>query len=394
MASPPHCHAIRWALGTLAVVSATGAGRGACRDPLRQPFASTSIWNTPIGSGAKLKPAGLFAGTPERPLPPRFHCDQDWFVVVRPGDPLVDVHAGYFGNCSVRGPVVGKMQLPRDFVTDCGPNNNAAAVLQGDGHTLLEFQPIYRGEHGGPVMGWFKPGNATAPLTPMAGDTCHGTDCDIRGNGTSGAHGGSQLSSLGGTIRLGELLPHTGPITHALKLELVASQYFWWQENITNYSTCWRWPARTCDGYAPARYRGTDPDLQPGSLLAVDVVRTRRRETAKQKCYLLFPHENILRTRINTTSRLLSLGIRRPCCPEPHNSPSREAPRGSAGLRWICGRRYRLGARGGSVLCGACRHCRGQGGEDNIITTTLRDLIFLHSITHSIPTCHQHNIYE
>lgn len=247
-----------------------------CRDPLRQPFASTSIWNTPIGSNALLKPARLFSGSPRRPLPPRFHCDQDWFVTTQASDPLVAVHAGYFANCSVQGPVVGKMQLPHAFVTDCGPNNNAAAILQPDGRTLLQFQPIYRGEAGGPVMGWFKPNNGTGPLIPGAGDTCHGQDCDIRGNGTSGAHGGSQLSSLGGTVRVGELLPNTGPIAHALKLELVASQYFWWQANVTNYSTCWRWPARTCDGYAPQRYGGTDPDLQPGSLLAVDAVSAKQ----------------------------------------------------------------------------------------------------------------------
>ena len=77
-------------------------------------------------------------------------------------------------------------------------------------------------------------------------------------------------------MRLGELLPHTGPIPHALKLELVASQYFWWQANVTNYSTCWRWPARTCDGYAPQRYGGNDPDLQPGSLMAVDSASATR----------------------------------------------------------------------------------------------------------------------
>ena len=33
-----------------------------CRDRLLQPFASSSIWNTPIGSGAELQPAGIFAG--------------------------------------------------------------------------------------------------------------------------------------------------------------------------------------------------------------------------------------------------------------------------------------------------------------------------------------------
>jgi hypothetical protein len=37
-----------------------------------------------------------------------------------------------------------------------------------------------------------------------------------------GAHGGSGLSAMGGSIRKGELMPNTGAIAHALKLELWA----------------------------------------------------------------------------------------------------------------------------------------------------------------------------
>ena len=42
----------------------------------------------------------------------------------------------------------------------------------------------------------------------------------IFGDGIGGAHGGSGLSSIGGSIRLGELLPGAPPIPHALKIEL------------------------------------------------------------------------------------------------------------------------------------------------------------------------------
>jgi len=38
--------------------------------------------------------------------------------------------------------------------------------------------------------------------------------------------GGSGLSSFGGAIRLGELLPGAPPIQHALKLELFAHAYY------------------------------------------------------------------------------------------------------------------------------------------------------------------------
>ena len=48
----------------------------------------------------------------------------------------------------------------------------------------------------------------------------------ILGEGALGAHGGSGLSSVGGTIRLGELLPNSGHINHALKLELQHQWYY------------------------------------------------------------------------------------------------------------------------------------------------------------------------
>ena len=59
---------------------------------------------------------------------------------------------------------------------------------------------------------------------------------------------GSGLSALGGAIRVGELLPTTGPIRHALKLELFAKQYYYWKVGTTTNETCWRWPAIACDG--------------------------------------------------------------------------------------------------------------------------------------------------
>ena len=104
-------------------------------------------------------------------------------------------------------------------------------------------------------------------------DTCVGADCDAFGNGTTGAHGGSRLSAVGGMIRSGELLSSTPPIQHALKLELFGHYYYYWRRGVTTSDTCWRWPAQVCDGYAGSPhgngYNGTNPDLMPGSLLAV-----------------------------------------------------------------------------------------------------------------------------
>ena len=63
-----------------------------CRDRYRWPFASTSIWNTPIGSNATFKAANLFSTDPSidlvYPLPTNFFGDIDFIYVVTETDPL------------------------------------------------------------------------------------------------------------------------------------------------------------------------------------------------------------------------------------------------------------------------------------------------------------------
>jgi hypothetical protein len=112
----------------------------------------------------------------------------------------------------------------------------------------------------------------------------------VLGNGTWGAHGGSGLSSIGGTIRLGELLPDAPPIRHALKLQLYARDYYY------NQRPGYVWPALGCDGYAfnpddPNRYGGHDIYLSPGSLLAIPSNMTVNVNTVPGK-KLLFALQN------------------------------------------------------------------------------------------------------
>ena len=85
---------------------------------------------------------------------------------------------------------------------------------------------------------------------------------DLLKTGNSGAHGGSMLSSLGGVIRLGELVPG-GTIRHALKVNLFGA------DNYYSGSGGYRWPATTADGCAPGCYGGSVPALRMGSLLAL-----------------------------------------------------------------------------------------------------------------------------
>src|SRR3989442_2874011 len=82
---------------------------------------------------------------------------------------------------------------------------------------------------------------------------------DLLGTGNSGAHDGSMLSSLGGVIRLGELVPG-GTIRHALKVNLFG------RDNYYTGSGSFRWPATTADGCAPGCYGGEGrpaPDRSP-----------------------------------------------------------------------------------------------------------------------------------
>ena len=61
-----------------------------CRDRWLEPFSSSSIWNTAIGSEAKFEPANLFhrAGYGEDAFPSSFHNDQDFLVRASASDPL------------------------------------------------------------------------------------------------------------------------------------------------------------------------------------------------------------------------------------------------------------------------------------------------------------------
>jgi hypothetical protein len=240
----------------------------ACRVPWDWPFTPASIWNTPIGSGADYRPAGIYAGAPgSRTGPPvQFHVDQDELVIATPEDPVTPWwdQGGFPGSCVNGGALKGTMVLPFDYVNDCAvANNNGAGLLQPDGDTVMEVQPLYRPVAGGPVWAFY---NRGAPLpTPP--------NVSIRtGDGALGAHGGSGLSSYGGTIRLGELRPESPPIAHALKLELWAGGFYFYNWSSANYSSCYVWPAIGCDGYHAQPgigYNGTNPLVVPGALLAV-----------------------------------------------------------------------------------------------------------------------------
>ena len=141
-----------------------------CRDRFLQPFSSDSIWNTAIGSDAVFSPAKLFPDLVHNP-PTSFHNDQDFFLRVTSDDPLTDwVNQGDWGgdnHCHVHGQIVSQINFPFNWTSasDGGrsapgqPNNNAMAVLLPDNETIVQMQPVYRCEPGGPLLARF--GNDT-----------------------------------------------------------------------------------------------------------------------------------------------------------------------------------------------------------------------------------------
>ena len=223
------------------------------RDKLRQPFASTSIWNMPIGSSAAYAPANL----------------KDWtgwgvfleevYIIHRPTLPLQPIYwsADRWTGGSRCAPSTGQIQyhapVPMDYVIEGASSgntpNNPSAILSADGNSYLQSQPLTKC-HGHPYTTGFQ-----------------GPTVSLYGDGILGSQGGSHLSAVGGTIRRGEFA--AGRIPHALKTVLHPS-------NLSNTAGpgcanagC-RWPATSSDcGNTACGYTGTTPGVKMGSLLAL-----------------------------------------------------------------------------------------------------------------------------
>lgn len=223
---------------------------GETRDPRLWPFAATSIWNMPIGSAAVYVPAQIKQATGMG-----MSVDED-IIIVHPESPLTDVQTNTADwdntkdRCPGSSPTIMSVPIPASWVfKPILPDtpNAAAAILLANGHTVKQTQPLSR-------------------CTASGAPTSHYTfaDVDLSGDGITGAHGGSGLSALGGTLRIGELRPSSGNVRHVLKVEM------WKAEN---YFTCasgaacqYRWPATSGE----TNTAGTSVSaMREGSLLAL-----------------------------------------------------------------------------------------------------------------------------
>jgi hypothetical protein len=216
------------------------------RDKTQWPFSSDSIWNTAIGSGASYSAAGIMQNNAGG-SPTVFVQDED-VIVMTPTAQTTNVYysgVGWNGGdrCVPQGEIIQSVQVPASYVLPNSGDNNSAAFLMSDGRTVQQNQPFTRCQASG----------SATTLVAFA-------NTDIYSSGFYGAHGGSGLSALGGTIRRGEF--ESGLIHHVMKVELYAAQYY--------YCCKFFWPATQIDDYAnPTTYGGSNPNLGPGALLAL-----------------------------------------------------------------------------------------------------------------------------
>lgn len=182
------------------------------------------------------------------------------FIFLTPTAPVTPVYYNsdaWSGKsrCDIQGQALFSAPLPADYVVPGASKgttpNAAAAIIRADNATIEQMQPLAHCNATGPYTAWVR-------FTPV----------NISGHGITGAHGGSGLSSIGGTIRVHELMPGSGHMRHALKLEFLGSKYFSYIA-----PNGYRWPANHADicnnNPKPGCTNTSVPELGYGSLLAI-----------------------------------------------------------------------------------------------------------------------------
>jgi hypothetical protein len=211
----------------------------------------------PIGSGAQYVAANLPAVPGNDVWAPMPQID-DEIIVLKPTAPNTTINlssAGWSGanRCGATGGALTQVPIPSDYVVPNNNENGSAVFLKADGRTLIHAQPFTRCTAGGA---------ATALLTFPA--------VDLYGDGISGSHGGSGMSAIGGSIRVGELRPGQQGPRHALKVNVYAKQSLY---KCTTRADCYRWPAAGADGYAVGHYgtagSNSNSAMKMGALLAI-----------------------------------------------------------------------------------------------------------------------------
>jgi hypothetical protein len=167
----------------------------------------------PIGSDAVYTPANI-SGNPANNQWALMPGIDDERIVFKPTAPLTNINissAGWSGSnrCNATSGLLFQAPMPSGYVVAHSTANSSAAFLLADRRTIVQTQPLARCTAGAAGTAMVKFANV-----------------DLYGPGITGAHGGSGLSAIGGSIRLGELRPGstTGP-RHALKVNVYAKGF-------------------------------------------------------------------------------------------------------------------------------------------------------------------------
>jgi hypothetical protein len=279
----------------LGAIAAQAQTNPTSRDPWKWPFSWDSIWNVPIGASADLSKSAGFSDASKNG-----YANFDDPNINNYGAGTGGVWVGFdpeslykSSNSDPKTNVYLYYEWPRRAYLS--PNGyNAYGAWQHYNYPIRFPSNITVPD----AAGGSTPNNCTAILTPDAkgiiqsyafARLSQGSDifCElwptkqvwsIYSNGIEGGHYGSGLSTLGGSIRKGEISDSNTDewaIRHAVKIELWAKRFYSYNTTLVqpgySYATPgYRWPGTKADAYANAdTYRGVIPELCEGTLLAL-----------------------------------------------------------------------------------------------------------------------------
>lgn len=225
------------------------------RSQYEWPFTWDSIWNIPVSADAQYVPAGV-----QLTAPYTTSVTAVEYVCINPDEPVVSLTNALLADGDT-GPA--DVYCPEDMTASGQWNMCGGFLASADNDTVYQGETTLRTTEGGSISWGAGSGDNPGGDYPSAATS-------ITGTGYYGPHGGSGLSAVGGTLTPADLAG-TGPITHAMKLELNGYMFY----SQTGYGGAgYTWPAVSADtGYNEsgnyAEYNGTNPYVVMGSLLAL-----------------------------------------------------------------------------------------------------------------------------
>jgi len=219
------------------------------------PFATTSPWNTPVGSGARLESASDARTQTVRNFPTDAWLNVDQYSIpvfrATSSDPIVTLSDSVNGGS-------WQVRMPAAAAPAAGTDANMA-VIQPDGRTVDMWQAT------------------RTSGTTVSARTVAFSNITSSGLGPKAGIRASGLSSLGGLIRKWEVEPSDpnytdGVIRHALAISVAPDMLQYTGGSVGSdaqgYGTehGYVWPATSQDGGSQSNYKG---NLPMGSLLVI-----------------------------------------------------------------------------------------------------------------------------